>query len=57
MATTDSIIGKDVQELMVATVEHRYEQVNRVPDPIEWLNDNGSCSPLATDAPSSWAFD
>ena len=28
---------------MVATVEHRYGQVNRVPEPIEWLTDNGSC--------------
>jgi putative transposase len=34
---------RDVQDLMVATVEHRYGQVNRVPEPIEWLTDNGSC--------------
>ena len=28
---------------MVAIVERRYGQVNRVPEPIEWLTDNGSC--------------
>jgi len=28
---------------MVATVEHCYGQVNRVPEPSEWLTDNGSC--------------
>ncbi len=30
---------------MFATVEHRYGQVNRVPEPIEWLSDNGSPYP------------
>jgi hypothetical protein len=34
---------EDVQDLIVATVEHRYGQVNHVPEPIEWLIDNGSC--------------
>jgi transposase InsO family protein len=28
---------------MVAAVEHRDRQVNRVRQPIEWLTDNGSC--------------
>ncbi len=28
---------------MVATVEHRYGQVNRVPEPIKRLTDNASC--------------
>ena len=37
------ITAEDVQDLMVATVEHRYGQVNRVPEPIEWLTDQGSC--------------
>ncbi|SEN12214.1 Integrase core domain-containing protein [Sphingomonas gellani] len=37
------ITAEDVQDLMVATVEHRYGRVNRVPQPIEWLTDNGSC--------------
>ncbi len=43
VATTGGITAEDVQDLMVATVEHRYGQVNRVPEPIEWLTDNGSC--------------
>lgn len=43
VATTGGITAEDVQDLMVATVEHRYGRVNRVPEPIEWLTDNGSC--------------
>jgi putative transposase len=42
VATTGGITAEDVQDLMVATVEHRYERVDRVPEPIEWLSDNGS---------------
>lgn len=43
VATTGGITAEDVQDLMVATVEHRYGSVNRLPKPIEWLSDNGSC--------------
>jgi putative transposase len=43
VATTGGITAEDVQDLMVATVEHRYGPVNRLPKPIEWLSDNGSC--------------
>ena len=43
VATTGGITAEDVQDLMIATVEHRYGQVNRVPQPLEWLTDNGSC--------------
>jgi putative transposase len=28
---------------MVATIERRFGQVNRLPGSIEWLTDNGSC--------------
>ena len=42
MATTGGITAEHVQDSMVATVEHRYGQVNRVREPIEWLTDNGS---------------
>jgi putative transposase len=28
---------------MIATVEHRFGRVNRLPATIEWLTDNGSC--------------
>ena len=50
VATTAGITAEDVRDLMVATVEHRYGQVNRVPEPIEWLTDNGSCYTKAHEA-------
>src|SRR3954453_1164770 len=43
LATTGGISGDDVRDLMVATVEHRFGRVNRLPVTIEWLSDNGSC--------------
>jgi putative transposase len=36
-----------VHDLMVAAVEYRFGQVNRLPVTIEWLSDNGSL-PKAT---------
>jgi putative transposase len=42
------IIAEHVRDLMVATVEHRYGQVNRVPEPIEWLTDSGSYTARTT---------
>ena len=41
--STGGISGDDVRDLMVAAVEHRFGRVNRLPQPIEWLSDNGSC--------------
>ena len=43
VATTAGIAGEDVRDLMVAAVEHRFGTVDRLPGPIEWLTDNGSC--------------
>lgn len=43
VATTGGITGEDVRDLMVAAVEHRFGRVDRLPDSIEWLSDNGSC--------------
>lgn len=43
VATTEGIKGEDICDLMVTAVEHRFGQVNRLPRPIEWLSDNGSC--------------
>ena len=43
VATTEGIKGEDVQDLMIAAVEHRFGPVNRLPHTIEWLTDNGSC--------------
>ena len=42
VGTTGGISGDDVRDLMVAAVEHRFGQVNRLLQPIEWLSDNGS---------------
>src|SRR2546429_837523 len=39
LATTGGIAGEDVRDLMVAAVEYRFGQVNRLPVTIEW----GSC--------------
>jgi putative transposase len=43
VATTAGITGEDVRDLIVAAVEHRFGRVNRLPQTIEWLTDNGSC--------------
>jgi putative transposase len=43
VATTGGITAEDVRDLMVATVEHRFGQVSKLPHAIEWLTDNGSC--------------
>jgi putative transposase len=37
VATTCGTTAHDVQHLIVATVEHRYGRLNRVPEPIERL--------------------
>ncbi len=42
VATTQAIKGEDVRDLMVASVESRFGRVNRSPQTIEWLSDNGS---------------
>ena len=42
VATTEGIKGEDVQDLMITAVEHRFGPVNRLPQTIEWLSDNGS---------------
>lgn len=42
VATTGGIGGDEVRDLMVAAVEHRFGPVNRLPQTIEWLTDNGS---------------
>jgi putative transposase len=43
VATTGGISAGDVRDLMVATVEHRFGRINKLPHAIEWLTDNGSC--------------
>ena len=43
VATTEGIKSEDVRDLMVTAVEYRFGRVNRLPETIEWLTDNGSC--------------
>ena len=43
VATTEGIRSKDVQDLVITAVENRFGHVNTLPEPIEWLTDNGSC--------------
>ena len=42
VATTEGIKGEDVQDLIITAVEYRFGPVNRLPQTIEWLSDNGS---------------
>ena len=42
VATTEGIKGEDVRDLMTVAVEARFGPVNRLPEVIEWLTDNGS---------------
>ena len=43
VATTEGIKSEDVRDLMVTAVEYWFGRVNRLPETIEWLTDNGSC--------------
>jgi putative transposase len=43
IVTPGGISGDHVRDLMVDAVEHRFGRVNRLPNAIEWLTDNGSC--------------
>ena len=43
VATTGGITGEMVQDLLLESLEYRFGQSERVPHPLEWLTDNGSC--------------
>lgn len=42
-STTDGISSEHVRDMMVEAIERRFGLINRLPNPIEWLSDNGSC--------------
>ncbi len=46
VATTGGITAEDVRDLMVATVEHRFGQVNALLHAIEWLTTMAAEGPL-----------
>lgn len=41
IATTGWINAQDVRDLMVQSLEYRFDRVDRAPNKIEWLTDNG----------------
>src|SRR5690554_4176199 len=43
VATTGGITAEMVQDLLLESLEYRFGQSERVPHPLEWLTDNGSC--------------
>jgi transposase InsO family protein len=43
IATTGGITGGMVRDLMIESVERRFGSILRLPHPVEWLSDNGSC--------------
>lgn len=43
IATTGGITAEMVQDLLLESLEYRFGQSERVPHPLEWLTDNGSC--------------
>ena len=43
VATNGGITGEVVRDLMIESVEARFGPVARLPHPVEWLSDNGSC--------------
>nr|WP_265546415.1 IS3 family transposase [Roseomonas mucosa] len=43
VGTTGGITSEHVRDMMVEAVERRFGLINRLPSPIEWLSDNGSC--------------
>lgn len=45
VATTGGVGGDSIRDLMLQSVESRFGSIDRLPHPIEWLSDNGSCLP------------
>lgn len=43
VATTSGISAEMIRDLMTQSLEARFGSVDRVPHPVEWLTDNGSC--------------
>lgn len=43
VATTGGINGQMIQDLLVESLEYRFGSSACVPQPLEWLTDNGSC--------------
>jgi putative transposase len=53
LATTGGIAGEDARDLMVAAVEYRFGQVNRLPVTIEWLSAAATSPATPTASPAT----
>jgi len=43
IASTIGIDGEAIRDLMTECVEHRFGEIEKLPQPIQWLTDNGPC--------------
>ena len=43
VATTSSVTGEMIRDLMVEAVENRFGTIEKLPHPVQWLTDNGGC--------------
>ncbi len=43
IASTVGIDGSQIRDLMTESVEYRFGKINKLPETIQWLSDNGSC--------------
>jgi putative transposase len=43
VATTGGITSEMIQDLLVESMAYRFGDIDRLPHPVEWLSDNGSC--------------
>ena len=43
IATTGGVTSEMVKDLMVSSVEYRFGKIDKLPNKIQWLSDNGPC--------------
>jgi len=43
IATTGGVTSQLVKDLMVSSVEYRLGKIDKLPNKIQWLSDNGPC--------------
>jgi transposase InsO family protein len=43
VASTKGVDGEMIRDLMIESVEYRFGSIDKLPNPIQWLSDNGPC--------------
>ena len=43
LASTIGVDGEMVRDLMVESIEARFGKIDKLPNPVQWLSDNGPC--------------